>query len=134
MVRRLIKYIFRFLIVRRPSRRLINYLANRLGWNFKRRFHGTFGYALKDCGGKWRDDVWNVEFMGKTIKVPLSAEHLTTDWITAVTLLGHDILEKQSYRNLLSSNRRPDVFFDIGGNLGTHSLLFLSQGIRYLLF
>jgi FkbM family methyltransferase len=124
----------RQVLARRWSRKLVNWLANRSGWYFKQRFHGAFGYVLKDYAGEWKDDVWEVKFLDSKIQIPLRADNLTTDWIVATTLLGHDVSEKQSYRNLLLSPIRPEVFVDVGGNYGTHSLLMLSQAVDVIYF
>ena len=86
-MRRLIKSLFKHFIVYRPSRLIINFLANHLGWNFRSRLHGAFGYAFKDYRGQWEDDVWNVNFLNSTIKAPLRASNLTNDWVAAMTLL-----------------------------------------------
>ncbi len=51
-----------------------------------------------------------------------------------MSALGHDVEVKQTYAALLRSSRPPRVFFDIGANVGQHSLLFLAQGVRAISF
>jgi FkbM family methyltransferase len=56
-------------------------------------------------------------------------------WDTAISIVGHDIEIKQTYKALIESAEcRPDLFLDIGANYGTHSLLFLACGIPTLTF
>jgi FkbM family methyltransferase len=113
-------------------RGFLNRVIDRTSDDFKKRVHSAFGLVFDDFEGSWRDGPWRVTFAGKQISVPLEKPTLHIDWITAVTLLGHDLEEKQTYRNLLASPLRPDIFVDIGGNLGTHSLMMMAHGIRTL--
>jgi len=52
----------------------------------------------------------------------------------ALSLLGHDPEIKRTYAALVRSARRPRLFFDVGANYGTHSLLLLAHGIRAVTF
>lgn len=78
--------------------------------------------------------LWSIDLERSTLKLPLHSEDLWLHWDSAVSLLGHDLNVKRSYINLLGSNRRPDLFVDIGANYGTHSLLFMSSGVKAVSF
>jgi len=41
---------------------------------------------------------------------------------------------KRTYAALVRSPRRPRLFFDVGANYGTHSLLLLAHGVRVVTF
>jgi FkbM family methyltransferase len=77
---------------------------------------------------------WYHTFQEHTIKTAITADHAGFDWDMALSILGHDVLVKESYRNLLRFSGRPDLFIDIGANYGTHSILFLVCGVRTISF
>ena len=52
----------------------------------------------------------------------------------ALAVLGHDAEIKDFYVKILHSRFRPNVFYDIGANYGTHTALFLSAGVRSVAF
>lgn len=76
---------------------------------------------------------WRGTFMGRDFVIPLRKSELWLDWDTALSLTGHDGEVKTTYANLLKS-RRPQVFFDVGANYGTHSLLMSLTGLRTVSF
>jgi FkbM family methyltransferase len=78
--------------------------------------------------------TWESEFNGKTVKMPLRNSSMWLDWDNAISIIGHDLEIKRTYERLIRSEYRPNVFFDVGANYGTHSLLFLTQGIRAVSF
>lgn len=118
----------------KPLRAAINQATLAMPWAVRRRMHSGFSFSLDGGAPGWKDDVWRVNFAGKTISAPLRASDLAMDWTCAMALLGHDVLEKKSYAALLASIHRPDVFLDVGGNYGLHSLLMMSQGIPSFYF
>lgn len=65
--------------------------------------------------------------------MPLRNEECWLDWDNALSILGHDPDIKETYENLLDTISIK-VFFDIGANYGTHSLLFLTQGVQTISF
>src|SRR5262245_16874733 len=77
---------------------------------------------------------WYHTFEGHAIKTAITAKHAGFDWDMALSILGHDVLVKESYRNLLRFSKRPDLFIDIGANYGTDSILFLVCGVRTISF
>jgi FkbM family methyltransferase len=123
---------FRAAMINPISRRALNYGIDRAPLIWKRKVHGAFGLIFKDYNGDWTDSDWRLSFIGKNILIPLQKGTLNTDWIAAVTIMGHDIEEKQTYMNILASEMKPDLFIDVGGNFGTHSLLMLSQGVSVM--
>ncbi|MCB0736892.1 MAG: FkbM family methyltransferase [Bacteroidetes bacterium] len=80
------------------------------------------------------NDTWKVEFLGKSLVLPMKSEKLWAHWHTAVSIVGTDVELKNFYEKLITSEYRPNYFFDIGTNYGTHSLLFLSQGVKVVSF
>ena len=78
--------------------------------------------------------VWRVQFNGVPLVMPLTRARRWLDWDLALAIVGHDLEVKQTYAALLNSPLRPELFVDIGANYGTHSLLFLSQGVSALSF
>jgi hypothetical protein len=57
----------------------------------------------------------------------------SADWGLSLLVAGHDVEIKETYRYLLEE-RKPKLFFDIGANYGTHSLIFLTHGVRTISF
>jgi FkbM family methyltransferase len=80
------------------------------------------------------DGIWKVNFLNKRIRMPLSSENFWLDWDAALSLVGHDAEIKQTYEALIGSSEKPELFIDIGANYGTHSLLFLVNGIKTITF
>lgn len=99
--------------------------TNRLEWvhsRYSRLFRGE-SFII--------DDEWRLSFAGRPIVVPLR-NHL--DWEIALSILGHDVDVKRAYLAAITSTEPPDIFIDIGANVGLHSLLFLLQGIDTISF
>ena len=112
------------------SRKCLNNIYTKLSWSQKRAFHGAFAKIFREHKSTIPSSSWIVEFAGKPIEMPLRPEWLWLDWDSAVSICGHDIEVKQTYCSLIQSSTRPEQFVDIGANYGTHSLLFLIQGIE----
>lgn len=70
-----------------------------------------------------------MRFFGKKVKLPLTQNRMWLDWDIAMSILGHELEIKTTYKTLTKNNSRPTLFFDIGSNYGTHSLLLLKHGI-----
>jgi hypothetical protein len=111
------------------SRAPLNALYLHLGWYAKSIFFAAFRRAFQR-GRDFRIDPgwWNIEFVGKTLKLPLVPERMWLDWFVALATLGDDVTVKKTYAAIVSS-WKPDLFLDVGANYGTHSLLFLAHGI-----
>lgn len=56
------------------------------------------------------------------------------DWGVGLALLGHDAHVKATYAGLLTSVDRPEVFVDIGANIGTHLVLFAVHDVAVAAF
>src|SRR5215207_676080 len=97
-------------------------------------FHALYSKAFRDVDAT---DVaagtWSVEFLGSSLRMPLTPKRMWLDWDNASGITGHDIEVKSTYEALLRTSQ-PRVFFDVGANYGTHSLLFLSQGVEVISF
>lgn len=72
--------------------------------------------------------------MSHYIAMPLRRDSIWLDWDSAVSITGHDIEVKRTYSKLLSSDKPPELFFDVGANYGTHSALFRSAGVPVVAF
>jgi FkbM family methyltransferase len=97
-------------------------------------FHALFAKSFTDNEPEIEDTVWEVEFAGRRIKLPIRNGKLWLDWDNAVSITGHDPEIKRTYENILRSEYKPTVFFDVGANYGTHSLLFLTHGVQSVAF
>lgn len=125
---------FRAAIRLRPLRKAINHATIDMPWQIRRKLHSGFSFSLDGGVPGWKDDIWRVRFAGKTVIAPLRASDLAMDWTCAMALVGHDVKEKQTYAALLASEYRPDVFLDVGGNYGLHSLLMMTHGVKAVYF
>lgn len=121
---------FRSVIRHKPLRDLFNRFANGGSWSRRARLHGALARSLDVPMPGWRDTEWTVRFADRSFRVPLRRDDLYLDWAAALTFLGHDTDEKQSYAALLTSPAKPALFLDVGGNYGTHSLLMMAHGVQ----
>ena len=97
---------------------------------YHRRFTEIFEQGAPLVAGEW-----TVDFLGRTLRLPLRPAHGGVDWASALAIIGHDIEVKTTYERLsLASAERPEIFLDVGANYGTHSILFASQGVRTISF
>lgn len=127
-------YIVSWIVAIPWSRRLLNAWYMRLTPPQRNAFHKDFAKIFRDTSARGSDGYWEVRFAGKAIRIPLRAGEYWLDWDTAVTIIGQDIDIRETYAALIDSPERPDLFIDIGANYGTHSLLFLVQGIETISF
>ncbi len=116
------------------TRKVVNFIYLRLPPTQRAKFHQEFSKIFRDGRVPRRDGIWIVRFAGKTIVMPLRADRFWLDWDSAVSITGHDIDVKETYRALLESPSSPEWFVDVGANYGTHSLLFLMHNVRTLTF
>jgi FkbM family methyltransferase len=78
---------------------------------------------------------WSVTFGGKEIIIPLHPETFWLDWNLALSIMGHDLEVKECYEHFIAAGAvKNKIFFDIGANYGTHSVLFLTHGFRAITF
>jgi FkbM family methyltransferase len=115
-------------------RKLLNNLYCNLTPRQKSIFHREFSWIFRDSSIRGREGFWEVKFAGKNVRVPMSSEEFWLDWDTALAILGHDIEVIQTYEAMINSDKKPDLFIDIGANYGIHSLLFLMHKIKTLSF
>jgi FkbM family methyltransferase len=129
--------LFQFFLIKvlkdNKSRDTLNKMYNKLGYDGRSNFHFFFSKIFRNRNVQFKDAVWKVNFNNKVVSLPLEEKSLWLDWDQAVSILGHDITIKKTYEGLIKQNK-VRCFFDIGANYGTHSLLFLSQGIKTFTF
>lgn len=124
----LMQWGIRFTVLILGFRKILNWFYQRLNNQNKLIFHLFFAKIFRNQKTKKTTGFWQVSFLNKTLKMPLSGDNLWLKWDSAISILGHDLEIKETYKNLI---KRLEIkcFADIGANYGTHSLLFLSQNI-----
>jgi FkbM family methyltransferase len=132
--RRYFQSVCRKSLANSKSRIRLNNVYNKLSYRDRIFFHYLFARIFRNVDAPQISTQWNLRFLKTNIYMPLRRETLWLDWDLAVSILGHDIEIKSFYERLLSSEKKPTCFFDVGANYGTHSLLFLSQGVRTVTF
>lgn len=128
------QYYLRGIILKGNSRESLNKRYNRLTYREKAVFHVLFAKIFRDQGIPDIEGTWVVNFAEKDVHLPLSGESLWLNWDTAISIVGNDIEIKSFYEKLITSEFKPNCFFDVGGNYGTHSVLLLKHGIRTFTF
>lgn len=93
---------------------------------FARIFHGQ-------AGAPWSGE-WAVTLAGRVIRIPIRRESAAFDWAVGLSVLGHDAAVKMTYDAFLQSPRRPDLFIDVGANVGTHVVCFAVHDVPVLAF
>jgi len=116
------------------SRSRLNAYYRRLSASDRSAFRTKYAKIFRKFGFPAQSGAWHIEFLGKELKIALNADRMWLDWDTAVSVIGHDIEVKQTYEEILRSAERPSIFFDVGANYGTHSLLMASQGVKTYAF
>jgi FkbM family methyltransferase len=124
----------RSIAAKNGPRTLLNRYYNALSDEGVSRFHTGYAKIFRERGISMSPGEWNVYFAGRLIRLPLRSPWSWLDWDTAVSIIAHDIEIKQTYTALLASDHRPALFFDVGANYGTHSVLFLAVGIPVIAF
>jgi FkbM family methyltransferase len=74
------------------------------------------------------DGAWDMRFAGRRVALPLVRDDLVT-WGRILNFVGAEIEVSSFYERLLAGRDRPSVFYDVGGNYGSHSLMLLSHGV-----
>ena len=133
-IRRFFQAIVRRRMAGERSRPGLNRRYNRFNYDEKAVFQNLFSKIFRHGKNEISDGTWVINFRGRPIQLPLRNRKMWLDWDNAISILGHDPDIKITYENLLDNDPSPKVFFDIGANYGTHSLLFLSQGIKTITF
>lgn len=118
--------------VRRAINAWYSTLDSSAGARRRARFH-RFASQLYQRGDAMKSGTWEVRFAGRSLILPLRADRAWLDWENAVSITGHEIAVKELYRAIIA-DRAVDLFLDVGANYGTHSLLFIAQGIPTVAF
>ncbi|WP_338812533.1 FkbM family methyltransferase [Bernardetia sp. Wsw4-3y2] len=125
------------MILKEKSLKKLNSFYSDLDNNEKEVFHTSYAKMFRDNStslSESLDTTWSVKFANATVKVPLQSKSMWLDWDTAVSIVGHDIEVKEFYKKLILSEYKPKLVFDVGANYGTHSILFLANGIPTITF
>ena len=112
------------------SRKILNRSYQILSFDDRKRFHSKFAKMYRQDKSFAFNGNWKIRFIDTEIYAPIIKSDMWLSWDSAVSILGHDIEIKMFYETLLRSNDKPKVFFDVGANYGTHSLLWQSQGVE----
>ncbi len=116
------------------SRRWLNACYRRLSFQQMSAFHARFAKLFRGIRGPVDDGRWVVDFGGRPVLLPLTADRFWLDWDAALSILGHEIEIKTTYLSLIRGADPPDLFVDVGASYGTHSILFLVHGIKTVSF
>lgn len=116
------------------KRKKLNRWFNKLDWDGKAVFQNTFSKIFRERKVRIDPGIWVANFCGTEIKMPLGNEQSWLEWDNAISILGHDPDVKMTYEYLLQKDFPVTTFFDVGANYGTHSLLFLSKGVKTISF
>jgi FkbM family methyltransferase len=137
-VRRVLRIGIERALVTLASRRwtlsLLNALYRRLGSSVHGWMQPRYAKLFRDGDHRLAEGRWVLPFAGRNVALPLKPHRAWLDWDAAFSLLGHEPVIKESYRALVQAPMAPDLFVDVGGNYGTHSLLFLVAGIEAITF
>lgn len=115
------------------KRAALNKWYNGMSFGEKSLFHRLYGRLFQHTSSRIQEGEWEAEFAGKIIKMPLRNSSLWLDWDLALAITGHDSEVKETYVNLINQGKLK-VVFDLGANYGTHSLLFLTHGVKTVSF
>ena len=102
------------------------------------RFHGLYAKMFRrklfERLVSAKSSPWIVRFMDRELMMPLDGDGFWLTWDLAVSITGSDVEVVRTYTNFLSSDSPPDLFFDVGANYGTHSILFRAVGVPVIAF
>jgi FkbM family methyltransferase len=120
---------------RRWSRRILNTAFVLAPRSIEESMHRNLADAFNRYPPMHLDEgAWKVPFGHGSVTVPMIQESAGLRWDFGLAILGHDPEVKSFYERALASPTPPSVFFDIGCNFGTHSLVFLANGVRVVSF
>jgi FkbM family methyltransferase len=133
-LKKYVQHLVRQKVLGQKSIKRLNKTYQKLSYSELKEFHTLFSKIFKS--GKYPDfdAEWVITFANIEIRMPLQGKSLWLDWDTALSIKGHDVEIKRVYEKLILSDNKPSAFFDIGANYGTHSILFLANGIRTVTF
>ena len=116
------------------KRQALNAFYNRLNLLAMAMFQVLYADLFRERPVEIEPCTWTVNAMGTRFEFPLRTESLWLDWTLAASFLGQDMEVKGFYFQVIESRFRPRTFLDVGGNYGTHSIFFLSQGVDTVTF
>lgn len=121
-------------VTHRTTRIGLNTLYRALSYAQMHFFFENFCVVFSDPHKPVDPGHWTVDFVSRSVRLPLRPEQMCNDWFAATSILGDDIEIKQTYAALIGSAQPPELFIDVGTNNGLHSLLFLIHRIETLSF
>jgi FkbM family methyltransferase len=124
--------VVRWLAARGSTRSVLNSLYRSRSWHQKERLHSRFAKIFREYEGPFAAGVWDVDFGGRPVRVPLQPARAWLMWDLALSVVGHEPEIKQTYETII--RLKPRLVLDVGANYGTHSLLFLVHGVRTISF
>jgi FkbM family methyltransferase len=126
--------VVRSLVRHARTRPFANAFYRALSDSGKSKYHGRYASMFAESSATLAPGHWTIEFLGRSVRLPLRTDHTWLDWDLAVATLGHDLEVKRTYADIIQSADRPQIFLDVGANYGTHTLLFNSAGVATLSF
>ena len=132
--RRLAESAVRAMARHQAGRRLLENWYRALSPMQKQRVHAQFSHIFDGRVESPQSGDWSVTLAGKTIRIPIRTQSASFDWKVALSVLGHDAAVKATYEAFLVSSHRPDLFIDIGANIGTHVVCFAVHDVPMLAF
>ena len=121
-----------------PFRRAVNRYHLRLRDDGLIRFHGLYAKIFRrKLFERLMPAVsarWIVRFFGRDLIMPLDRDGMWLNWDLAVSITGHDVEVVRAFEEFLSCSSPPNMFFDVGANYGTHSILFRAVDVPVMSF
>ena len=124
--------IVRWMAARNGTRGVLNSLYRARSWEQRERLHARFAKIFREYDGAFAAGEWDVDFAGRTVRIPLSSSKAWLTWDLALSVVGHEPEIKQTYQTIIDP--KPRLVLDVGANYGTHSLLFLVHGVPTISF
>ena len=72
----------------------------------KSRFHARYSKIFRNHSVALAPGEWVVDFVDRKILLPLRPSWSWLDWDTAISIVGHDIEVKQTYKAMVTSDER----------------------------
>lgn len=92
------------------TRPLVNAFYRSLSDAGKSKYHGRYASMFDDSPAVLAAGHWTIEFLGRTLRLPLRPDKSRLDWDLALAILGHDLEVKRTYAEVVQLSDRPDVF------------------------
>ncbi len=121
-------------IANKKTRNQLNLQWHRNSFKESENIYLKYAKLFRDNSMRVDSGRWPIQFRDAEFSLPIRPDQMWLDWDLCLSVLGHEIEIKQTYANLLDSELQFDLMVDVGANYGTHSALFLANGLRSVLF